>query len=95
MSANSSRRAARMWSCALVSPGMQPYVSLTPPVRRISWWVLSTPTWTMASACTNALPTVNERYSLPRGAATVVLSSSMSMIVTPSSAQTRVMPLRW
>ena len=93
MSAKSSRFCARTCSLALARPGMQPNVSLTPPVRRMSWCVLSTPTWTMASASRNALPTGKLRNSRPSGARSSARSSSTSTICTLSAAQTSVMPL--
>ncbi len=67
MSAKSSRFCARMCSLALARPGMQPNVSLTPPVSRMSWCVLRTPTWTIASASRNALPTGKLRNRRPSG----------------------------
>ncbi len=93
MSAKSSRFCARTCSLALARPGMHPYVSLTPPVRRMSWCVLRTPTWTTASASRKALPTGKLRNRRPAGARSSTRSSSTSTICTPSAAQTSVMPL--
>ena len=56
MSAKSARSLARTWSWPLRRPVTQPKVSLTAPVRRMSRWVLSGPTWTMPSASVQQRP---------------------------------------